>query len=227
MNTLFGKIMRIIAIILMGLTAAINLLGGTGTVCAAFLTEKYESMAAILDYQWAYQLFMIFTVALGIAGVWATILLIRATKKSYRTALIILALGVLLGGIHYFTSMALRGKGAPANMKFYFNVLTLIVFLLLSLPGIRSRVHFSKPDGTENLAGGLTALSAGLLVLTTAQWVGLSHVVGSENWVYVLRDPLIGAGLALLLLAGIRVGLHITQREKAPAERALPTTHAH
>ena len=32
-----GKILWVVAIIFMGLTATMNLLGGTGTVCAAFL----------------------------------------------------------------------------------------------------------------------------------------------------------------------------------------------
>jgi hypothetical protein len=44
MNSRIGKALRIIAVILMGLNAAMNLLGGIGTVCAAFLTEKYPPM---------------------------------------------------------------------------------------------------------------------------------------------------------------------------------------
>jgi hypothetical protein len=38
------KIIRITAIVLMGLTVAITLLGGIGSTCAAFLTENFASL---------------------------------------------------------------------------------------------------------------------------------------------------------------------------------------
>jgi hypothetical protein len=77
MNDKTGRTLRIIAIIFMGLTAAMNILGGIGTVCAAFLTKQFPPMWALLEYQWLYQSLMITTIIVGIAGVWATIVLIR------------------------------------------------------------------------------------------------------------------------------------------------------
>ena len=217
MNNVLGKILRILAIIFMGLTAAMNILGGTGTVCAAFLTENYASMSDLLGYKWIYQILMVVTVGLGLGGVWATILLVRSRAQAYRNTLIMLAAGTLVGGIHFFTSMTLRGKAAPANMKFYINALTLIIFLLLRLPGIRERIHFTKQDGTGEIAGGLTALISGLLVLTTAQWVGTSHIADGMNWVLVLREPLIGMGAALLFLALGRFILLALGQKRGPA----------
>jgi len=97
MNDKSGRTLRIIAIVFMGLTAAMNILGGIGTVCAAFLTKQFPPMWALLDYQWLYQSLMIATIIVGIAGVWATIVLIRGRATAYRNALIVLVIGTILG----------------------------------------------------------------------------------------------------------------------------------
>ena len=55
MNDRKGKALRTIAIIFMGLTAAMNVLGGAGTVCAAFLTKQFPPMWVFMDYQLLYQ----------------------------------------------------------------------------------------------------------------------------------------------------------------------------
>jgi len=82
MNDKTGKTLRIIAIIFMGLAAAMNLLGGIGTVCAAFLTKQFPPMWALLDYQWLYQVLMIVTIIIGIAGVWGTIILTKGKENA-------------------------------------------------------------------------------------------------------------------------------------------------
>lgn len=195
-----GKILKIVAIVFMGLTAAMNILGGIGTVCAAFLTKQFPPMWALLDYQWLYQVVMLVTIALGLAGVWATIKLIQGGESAYRNAVILLAAGTVVGAVQVIASLALRGKAVPANMKLYINALTLILFLLLHLPGIRNRVDFTQDDdqGVQSLASGITAILTGALVLTTALWVGASHLHEGFNWVMVLREPLIGVGAALV-----------------------------
>jgi hypothetical protein len=63
-----GKTITVVAIVFMGLTAAMNILGGIGTVCAAFLTKQFPSMLELLDYQWLYQIVMIVTIAWGWRG---------------------------------------------------------------------------------------------------------------------------------------------------------------
>jgi len=67
-----GKGLRIFAIVFMGMTAAMNILGGIGTVCAAFLTKDFPPMWVFYDYQWQYQVLMITTILIGIAGTWVT-----------------------------------------------------------------------------------------------------------------------------------------------------------
>jgi hypothetical protein len=223
MNDKTGRTLRIIAIIFMGLTAAMNILGGIGTVCAAFLTKQFPPMWALLEYQWLYQSLMITTIIVGIAGVWATIVLIRGRATAYRNALIVLVIGSVLGAIQYYASMTLRGSATPANMKFFINALTLLFFLLLKLPGLRDRVDFTKPGDEETQAAtvGLTAVVTGLFVLTTSIWAGPSHSIEGENWVLVLQGQLVATGI-LLTIVGVRSLLRrrtLTHTETAPTSK--------
>jgi uncharacterized membrane protein len=219
-----GKIIRIIAIILMGLTAAMNILGGVGTTCAAFSNKVEYRMAFkdLLDYRWLYQIFVVTTILIGIAGVWALIRLIRGGSNVYRDALIVLGIGTLIGGVHYFTSLALRGKAAPANVKFYVNILTLLVFLLFKIPALREKVDFSKAGGKAEIDSGIgmAAIIVGTIMLTIFHWAGPSHTFFGENWVYVLQMPLIIVG-TILTLGGLgvvlRVVFELAYRESIPA----------
>jgi hypothetical protein len=210
-----GKILKIVAIVFMGLTAAMNILGGIGTVCAAFLTKQYPPMWALLDYQWLYQIVMIVTIALGLGGVWATIKLIKGGETAYRDAVILLAAGTVVGAVQVVASLALRGKAVPANVKLYINALTLILFLLLRLPGVRELVSFTKEDdqNVQTLASGLAAILTGTLVLSTTIWVGGSHVHEGFNWVQVLREPLLGSS-AVLLGMGVLNFLRLAIRKR-------------
>jgi hypothetical protein len=201
MDDKLGRVLRTVAIVLMGLTAAMNLLGSVGTSCVAFFTEQFPKFLALLDYRWLYQALVITTVPLGIANVWATIALARGRRRAGLSALALLVIGTVLGAIHWYASLELRGEAAPANVKFYTNALTLLVFLLLQLPGIRERVDFSAPGGGADRtpAGGLAAIVAGCVLLSTAAWAGPSHTYQGSNWVHLLLTPLDVAGAALTL----------------------------
>ncbi len=218
MNDRTGKVLRIIAVVFMGLTAAMNLLGGIGTVCAAFLTKKYPPMWPLLDYQWLYQTLMIVTIVIGILCIWSTIGLARGGERAYRNALILLVIGTIVGGIHMYASLSLRGKAVPANMKLYTNAVTLLLFLLIRLPGLRDRVDFSKPTSSSDRAttGGVVAIVAGSVVITTELWVGASHVFQGSNWVRLLQAPLIAGG-TILTLGGFALLMWARQGVLAPA----------
>jgi hypothetical protein len=194
--------LRVAAIVLMGLTTTMNILGGAGTVCAAFLTKQFPPMWALLDYQLLYQSLMIITILIGVAGIWSTMGLVRGGPNAYRNALIVLIVGTLVGGIHVYASFELRGKTVPANMKLYMNLLTLIVFLLLKLPGLRNRVDFSEPGDRSNqiTSSGLAAIINGSIILTTPLWIASSHTYAGNEWVDVLRTPLYIAGGGLVFL---------------------------
>jgi hypothetical protein len=203
MNSKTGKILRIIAVVLMGLTAAMNLLGGVGTTCAAFFTKKYPPMWALMDYQWLYQTLVVLTVPLGLIMIWATIILVRGKSNALKIALWLLVVGTVLGAVHMGASLALRGKAVPANVKLYLNLATLIVFFFFTLPGVRKYVDFSKPGGASSgaTAGGLAAIVVGLVMLTTVVWAAPTHTYQGENWVNVIYVPLMTIG-TLFTLSG-------------------------
>lgn len=202
MNDKNGKIFRIVAIILMGLTAVMNLAGGIGTVCAAFLTREYPPMWALLDYQWLYQILMIVTIALGLAGAWVTFRLFRGGVHVYRNALIVLGAGALVGGIHMAASLMLRGAAVPANVKFYINLVTFVVFLVLGTPALRAIVRFDRPGDRTDMtaAGGMAAIVTGAALLSINVWAGSSHTFEGINWIDRLGIPLYAAGTVLILV---------------------------
>lgn len=185
------------------MTAAMNLLGGAGTYCAAFSNNIGYRMAfkAIMDYRWLYQIVMVTTILTGITGVMALVNLIKGKPGVYRFTMIVLIIGTLLGGTQFFASTILRGKATPANVKFFTNLATLIFFLIMGLPGIKDKVDFSKPSEKSemNSAGGLVAFLAGITTLTIFAWAGPSHTFFGENWVFVFEWPLVVIGTALIL----------------------------
>lgn len=193
-----ARILWIVAVVAMGLTATMNLLGGIGTVCAAFLTEEFPPMRVLLDYQWLYQRLMLITIGVGIAGAWVTQGLFRGGPHAYRNAVAVLVVGSALGELYMRASLELRGKMVPANVKFYTNLFTLILFLILGLPSIRQGVSFSRPRGRTEAAAaaGLAALVVGIVMLTVGWWVGSSHTHNGTDWTDVLQPYLSIAGVA-------------------------------
>ena len=229
MNDRTGKVLRTVGLIFFGLTTAMNLLGGIGTTCAAFLTRDYPPYWALIkeDMQWLYQGLVITTVSIGLVGIWVTIQLARGKKNAFRNALIVLVIGTILAGIQFYYSLQLFGKATPANVKFFSNVVTLILFLIFLIPGIRERVSYSKNNGgtDKNTTGGLAAIAVGILLLTTPVWAGSSHTYQGENWVNLLQTPLFisgilltGGGLALLM----RVVIDVIRQEIAVVDLKLP-----
>lgn len=195
-----GKNLRIGAIVLMGLTAVMNISGGIGTTCAAFLTRDYPPMWSLYDYRWLYQIFVVVTTIIGIANVWVTVGLVRGRKNVVRNAIITLVLGTVIGAIHFYASGTLRGKTIPANFVLYTNILTLIVFLVLRTPNYRDRVDFSSPgdSDTQSTASGLAAIFAGLLLLSVPMMVASTHIFEGNNWVDVLGTTISVGGSVLI-----------------------------
>ena len=181
------KAIRIIAVVLVGLTAVVNLLGGAGTYCAAFTPDKYDSMKALIPLQWLYQLFVVTVVAAGLAGVWTTVTLARVQKNSYLAALIVVAAGLVLALVQMTASRALRGKSMPTDMRLYVSILALLALLILRLPGVWRKAGMdgaSGGTGSWTTPAGTAAMVMGLAVLTVPTWVGGSHVFDGANWVY-------------------------------------------
>jgi len=222
------KVLRISAIVMMGMTAAMNLFGGAGTYCAAFSNNIGYRMAfkALMDYRWLYQIVMVTTVLTGIAGVMALIKLIRGKPGVYRFTLIVLAIGTVLGGTQFFASLILRGAATPANVKFFINLATLLLFLSFLLPGIKDKVDFSQPmeKAEKDSTAGIVSILVGITALTIFAWAGPSHTYFGENWVYVLEIPLLVVGTTLTVggfITVLRAMLNIFSEQVVNQEQKI------
>lgn len=198
-RTTLGKALRVIAILLMGLTAAVTLLSGIGITCVALGAEKYESMAALAPFKWFYQLSVLLTIGLGIYGLRATIGLVRSRRQSYRDALLALIGTIVFGAIHVFVSQALRGKSMPNDLRVYLSLLTLLLFLLLRLPGLWQQINLegSHNSGEGGLAAGLSLILMGLAFLTVPLWAGPTHTWDGINYAAAFQSTLAPLGIAL------------------------------
>jgi hypothetical protein len=205
-----GKVLRIIAIILMAATAAFNLLGGIGTSCVALNPTGWSpAMAQLAPYQWLYILLVLVATATAIWGVVVTIALARGRTHAYRDALIVLVISALAAGVQTFVSQALRGKGAPQNMRFYLTLFTLAVMLLYRLPPVWKAIHGFQSARPRDFAtpAGLAAFVGGLVAMTTPLWASPTHIgPDGANWVNLLRTPLMAAGAGLVASGWALVG---------------------
>ena len=224
-NTWWGKTLRFIGILLMGITALFTIAGGLGTTCVALNPTGFgEGMAPIAPFQWLYIIFVIVTTAIGIMAARAVVLLAKGKPNSYRYAIIALVLGIVVGVIHMMVSRALRGKSMPVDGVVYTTVLTLIVFLLFRIPKIWQGVDYTGGDPNDKtgpMAAAITLLVTGILTLTVQYWAGPTHTWGGTNWAaaFLVTSTMLGlgqllGGAALLVLrkrAKITVNRHIVQ----------------
>jgi hypothetical protein len=210
MNPKPSLFLRILAIVLLSLTAAMTLLGAIGTTCVAFNAEKYgPQMALLIPVKPIFQVLVFVSLAAGLFGVYSIVRLARGRRNSYNQTLIFLLVGLVASGIQYYYSLTLRGSTAPNNMRLYLTGLTLFVLLLLRLPGIWQRTGFSGGvDGGGSLggAGGLALFTCGLATLTTPVWAAPTHIIDGYNTANGLLWPLLSMGALLILLGGISLG---------------------
>ena len=207
-NTWWGKILRFIGILLMGITALFTIAGGAGTTCVALnpTNPEYDGkFDAIASVQWLYILFVIVTIAIGIMAARAVVLLAKSKPNSYRYSIIALVLGIVVGGIHMIVSRNLRGSSMPVDGVVYTTVLTLIVFLLFRIPPVWKGVDYNgegKDDNSGPMAAAITLLVTGLLTLTVQYWAGTTHTWGDTNWAATFEVTRVMLGLSQLLGAG-------------------------
>ena len=140
------------------------------------------------------------SVALGILGIRSTIQLARKKAGAEKTALWILAAGVVVGAIHIYSSRALRGSSMPVDGVVYITVLTLIIFLLYQLPKVKEMgLYQSDADGGSDTAGGVTAFVIGALVLTVQVWAGPTHLLGGVNYADAFHNALLLVGISIII----------------------------
>jgi len=202
-NTWWGKTLRFIGILLMGITALFTIAGGLGTTCVALNPTGFgESMANLAPFQWLYILFVIVTTVIGIMAARAVILLAKGKPNSYRAAIVALVLGIVVGVIHMLVSRALRGKSMPVDGVVYTTVLTLIVFLLFRIPKVWQGVNYTSGGSgnkTGKMAAAITLLVTGILTLTVQYWAGPTHTWDGTNWAgaFLVTSTMLGLGQVL------------------------------
>jgi hypothetical protein len=196
-----GKILRVFAIILMGMTAVFTLLGGIGSSCVALGAEKYSSMTPLAPYKWLYQMLVVLTIAAALYGIRATIALVKYRRWGYKAALIALIASTLLAGIQMTASLILRGKSAPNDIRFYISLISLAFFLLLRIPWIWNQVGVDQPAGEgSNPAGGIILIIGGVMALTVHIWAAPTHTFNGYNFADVWHIPMFLAGSTLVVL---------------------------
>ncbi len=200
-NSTSGKILRFIGIVFMALTAGFTLLGGIGTSCVALNPTGFsESMSKLAPFQWLYILFVLIGIALGVLGIRATVRLVKGKRHSYRDALIVLAAGVLVGFVHILVSRSLRGGSMPVDGVVYMTALTLILFLILRIPGIWQKVNFENGNARSNApAGGAAAILLGVFTLTIQHLMGPTHTWGGINYADAFNTTMTIIGIGCLL----------------------------
>jgi len=201
-KSVLGSVLRVIAIVVVSLAAAMTLLGGIGTSCVAFFAEKFgESMGKLIPVKPIFQVLVVVSIAAAVYGIIWTIRLAKGRSGSIRAVLIFLLVGGIASGIQYYYSLTLRGSTAPNNMRLYLTILALAVMLLLQLPGLREKVNFERgtAGGGTASAGGAALLVCGLVILTTPAWAEPTHLINGANTANELFWPLILGGLACIL----------------------------
>ncbi|HEX9091594.1 MAG TPA: hypothetical protein VF831_08895, partial [Anaerolineales bacterium] len=199
----WARVLRIVGIVLMGLTAVFTIIGGVGTSCVAISPTGFGGkFSGLASFQWLYILFVVFTFAFGVMGARAVFLLIRARANAYRYALIALIGGSVVGVIHIIVSRSLRGSSMPVDMVAYTSILTLVVFLVFRIPGLWQHIDYSKasPANMAGISGGLAAITGGAMALTIQYWMGPTHTINGVNYADVLHLQLQLAGWILVLV---------------------------
>ena len=223
MRTSTGKTLRIIAIVFMGLTTAMNILSGVGTSCAAFFTKQYPPFWDIIvaDVQGLWQSFVVVTLVIGLIGIWVTVQLVRGKSNAYRNAMILLIVGTIVNGIHTYYSYTVLGGILPIVVTLLTNIVTLVLFIIFGTPGLKEQIDFDGEGDSISgaTATGLTAILVGAILLSTSSWAGPTHTFDGVNLVNVLRIPLLAGGaisslggLALLLWTALDLSFPGTVR---------------
>lgn len=195
-----AKFLRFVGILLMSITAGFTILGGAGTSCAALFPTKWDSMAPLAPFQWLYILYVIVTIAIGVMGIRAVVMLVKGKPGSYKAALTALILGVVVGIIHIITSRSLRGSSMPVDAVVYMTVLTLAVFLIFRIPGIWQGIDYTRAPRKEGKkSGGAAAIVVGMLCLTIQFFMASTHTWNGVNFADAFHATMSIVGSAFIL----------------------------
>ena len=159
-------------------------------------------------------------------GIRAVVRLIKGHPNAYRCSLVALVAGTIIGVIHMVVSRNLRGSSMPVDGVVYTTVITLIIFLIIRIPGIWEKVDFSKAKRQDSQRhGGAAAIIVGALCLTIQYLMAPTHTMnGGINYgdAFHLSMSVIGWGLAVFGAAIITtLGLRSRNRTRGSSEPLL------
>jgi hypothetical protein len=193
---------KVLAVILLGVTAVVTILGGAGTSCVALNPNGFgASMAKLAPFQLVFQMLVVVSLAAGIFGTLVTFWLAKGKGRAYLYSLVFLAVGLVSSGIQFYFSATYRGSTAPNNMRLYLTALTLLVFLLLRLPGIWQKAGLesrSSAPGGAAPAGGAALFLAGLITLTVPLWAAPTHFFNGYNTAAEWLVPTLAIGTLMM-----------------------------
>jgi hypothetical protein len=210
-NKWWAKLLRLVGIVFMSLTAVFTLLGGAGTSCVALNPTGWgDKFAGIAPFQWLWIVFVLAGIAVGVMGVRSVVLLVKGRKNAYRYTLIALIMGTALNVIHMYASRALRGSSMPVDAVAYTNLLALILFLVFRIPAIWQAVDYAKPASEKDSGKQAAAIAlgaCGLLALTIQFMMAPTHTFNGINYADAWHMVLTLTGLGLIL-AGVLTAIH-------------------
>lgn len=228
-DSFIAKFLRFIGIVLVALNAGLTFLSGIGTACVAFVPTNPSwigVMGGIAKLQWLYIIYVLAGIALGIAGIWCVVDLIRGKPSAYRSTLIVVFLGLTIGITHIITSRILRGDSMPVDPIVYVSALTLLVFLIFRLPGVWQGIDFAHGRGKDNqMAGGMSAILLGIITLTIQTSMSSTHTLGVVNYAeaFSLSMTIMGAGYLILGLGILSLmNFRKSVKRAAAATESLP-----
>ncbi len=227
MKNRLGAVLRGVLVVLMGLTMVMTLLGAVGTSCVAWNADKYgKAFALFVPYMPTYQVLVYVSLVAAVAMTLVTYAIVRGDRWFYIGALLALLVGGGAAATQMYYTSSLKQVSffatPPTNIRFYLTALTLILFLLVRIPGVWNKAGLGRPatgTGSYTAPTGLALFLAGVLILTTPVWAGPSHMLDGYNLVYTLEVPLLIDGIAMtmggliLLVFGSRL-VSLVRRER-------------
>ncbi len=198
------RALRIITIIFLALTIVFTVTGGAGTACVAWnadtLGGNMSKMAPVMPQL---KILVVLSIAAGLWGIYSTIRLSKGKPGGWIYTVIFLLAGAITSGVQYYFSATLRGSTAPNSMRLYVTMFTLLIVLLIRLPGIWAKIGFDRPGKGKSpeLAGGAALFVSGLLTAATPLWAAPTHLFNGYNTANDLLIPLLAIG-GVAALAG-------------------------
>jgi hypothetical protein len=159
-----------------------------------------------------YQLLVYVSLAAGIPLAVVTYALARGDKWFFIGGLIFLVIAGGAAAYQMYLTSSLKKiaffAAAPTNIRFYITALTLLVLLIVRIPGLWNKSGLGNPkSGKGNFTAptGLVLLLRGFLLSTAPMWAAPELIVDGSNYVMTRQLPLIVDGVTMMIGGAVLV----------------------